>query len=75
MQVISFPISLCEDLDRVNRNFLWGSTESHRRVHLIGWDKVSVPKDQGGLGIRKTQDMNKILLAKNYAGQKDLENV
>ncbi|XP_023929263.2 uncharacterized protein LOC112040610 [Quercus suber] len=28
-----------DGLDRVNRNFLWGSTESAKKIHWLGWEK------------------------------------
>lgn len=35
-------------LDRINRNFLWGSTEKKRKIHLVGWNKVTKPKARRG---------------------------
>ena len=46
------------------RSFLWGSTPDKRKLHLLSWDKVCRPKAEGGLGIRKSMDMNKALVAK-----------
>ncbi|KAK3229956.1 hypothetical protein Dsin_001837 [Dipteronia sinensis] len=48
----------------MNRNFLWGHTSSNSTVHLINWDTISLPKRNGGLGIKKTKCMNQALLAK-----------
>lgn len=56
--------STLKSLDRVSRDFLWGSTTEKRKQHLLGWEKICLPKTQGGLGIRKTSLMNKALLAK-----------
>ncbi|GAU51054.1 hypothetical protein TSUD_204540 [Trifolium subterraneum] len=43
-----------------------------KRFHAISWDKVTVPKWLGGLGVRKLEDMNNACLAKlnwkYYAG-------
>lgn len=41
-----------------------GSAREKKKQHLITWDRVCLPKREGGLGIRKTSDMNKALLAK-----------
>lgn len=61
---MNFPISFCNDLDKINHDFLWGSTEAHRKLHLVGWDSVTKPKEGGGLGIKRARDTNKTLLAK-----------
>ncbi|KAG7615876.1 Ribonuclease H domain [Arabidopsis thaliana x Arabidopsis arenosa] len=64
MCVITMPKALLDDLDKVARSFLWGSTSEKRKQHLISWKRVCTPKQEGGLGIKRAQDMNKALLAK-----------
>ena len=53
-----------EGIDRVNRNFLWGSIENKGKMHWVGWKKVTRPKDEGGLGIQIAKGRNTTLLAK-----------
>ncbi|MCI95326.1 putative ribonuclease H protein, partial [Trifolium medium] len=48
----------------MQRNFIWGDTENKRRFHAVGWDKITVPKWKGGLGMRKLEVMNKACLCK-----------
>ena len=48
MQRNQLPARVLEGVDRVNRNFLWGSDESKRKMHWVGWQKVTRPKDEGG---------------------------
>lgn len=55
---------LCEKLDRVNRNFLWGTTDEKRKIHLAGWSKIIKSKEEGGLGIEVARGKNIALLAK-----------
>ncbi|KAK2653379.1 hypothetical protein Ddye_013235 [Dipteronia dyeriana] len=43
---------------------LVGHSSSKSNVHLISWDKVCLSKQSGGLGIKKSKDMNQVLLAK-----------
>lgn len=64
MQTAKLPISICDSLDKLNRNFLWGDYDQKRKVHLTNWDMVCRPKCFGGLGIKKSTDMNKAMLAK-----------
>lgn len=60
MQGRVLPIHLCEKLDKFNRDFLWGSTNEKRKMHLIGWSKIIQTKENGGLGIQEVRA--KILL-------------
>ena len=36
MQCTTLPKKLLDNLDRVNRNFLWGSTDDAKKVHWVG---------------------------------------
>ena len=53
-----------DGIDRVNRNFLWGSIEDKGKMHWVGWKKVTRPTDEGGLGIQTAKGRNTALLAK-----------
>lgn len=58
------PVSTCESLDKLNRDFLWGDCDEKRKVHLVNWDVVCQPKTSGGLGNKKIVAMNKAMPAK-----------
>lgn len=64
MSLFVMPISVGEELERIMRNFLWGSTEEKKKFHLIAWDEVCVGVNWGGLGIRRLRDVNVSLLSK-----------
>ncbi|CAL8991787.1 unnamed protein product [Prunus brigantina] len=64
MQTVKLPGSICEDLDRINRDFFWSGSGKKQKVHLCQWDLVCRPKCRGGIGLKKTADMNRALLAK-----------
>ncbi|KAM1005603.1 hypothetical protein ACFX1T_002483 [Malus domestica] len=63
MQTVSIPISNCNSLDKINRNFLWGNVDDRAKPHLVSWNKVCCPMIKGGLGIKKANQMNRALLA------------
>lgn len=63
MQLIQLPAYVVKELQRHERNFLWGSTQTRRRIHLLKWSMVTKPKDEGGLGIQDLVPKNKALLA------------
>ena len=64
MQCQTLPAKVCDQVDKLIRDFLWGSTEEKRRMHLVCWDKVTLPKELGGLGLHKMKKRNYAILAK-----------
>lgn len=64
MQTNLLPNSVCDNIDRISRDFLWGSKEESKRTHLIAWEKLCYPKFCRGAGIKKAKTMNQSLLLK-----------
>ena len=64
MQCTDPPLKIANAVDRLSRNFFWGSTESKKKPHLISWRKITKPKKEGGLGLFTAEPKNKALLAK-----------
>ena len=59
------PNEVCSKLDSLNHRFWWGTKdESMKGCCLKSWDSICTPKNVGRLGIKKTADMNKALVAK-----------
>ncbi|KAF7822209.1 ribonuclease H [Senna tora] len=58
MQNCMLPKSVINQIEKMERAFLWGSTSEKKRCHQIGWDKVCTLKSSGGLGILSLRDMN-----------------
>ena len=46
------PRGVSYRLEKILRDFLWGSNASERKIHLINWKPVCFSKAKGGLGIR-----------------------
>ena len=49
----TLPPKICKEIDKFNRNFLWGDSIQKKKIHLKNWDSVVKPKLLGGLGIKK----------------------
>lgn len=64
MQCHALPIKVCNAVDKLIRNFLWGSTKKKRKLHLVNWHTVTMPKDWGGVGLFQMRYRNQALLAK-----------
>ncbi|XP_062028805.1 uncharacterized protein LOC133744775 [Rosa rugosa] len=61
---MQLPVSICDALDKCNRDFLWGDCNGKKKIHLANWDLVCRPKEFGGLGIKKASMMNQAMLVK-----------
>ncbi|CAN0863352.1 Putative ribonuclease H protein At1g65750 [Linum grandiflorum] len=64
MQTSFLPFSLCDQIDRKIRDFIWGSGDGIRKLHNINWETVCKPKSLGGLGLRSAREMNMAFLMK-----------
>ncbi|CAN1245063.1 Putative ribonuclease H protein At1g65750 [Linum grandiflorum] len=64
MQNAVLPIDICNKIDQRIRNFVWGSLPDGRKPHLVSWDDVCRPKNQGGLGLRRAKELNDAYLIK-----------
>jgi len=64
MQTTKLPRSLCDDIDRKIRRFLWRGTATTRKIHLAHWNVVTKPREISGLGIRPMRHFNSAQRAK-----------
>ena len=64
MQQASLLDKILKGIDKVNRIFLWGSSEQAQKMHWVKWDFVTKPKLLGGLGLQSAKGKNIALLAK-----------
>lgn len=64
MQTTYLPASTCDQLDKLARNFLWGGSADSNHNHLVHWERICLPRQFGGLGIRRAREANLALLAK-----------
>lgn len=64
MQYIKLPKQINKKIYQIQRNFIWGTTDSKRKLHLINWETLMNSKSEGGLGIQNVNFKNKALLAK-----------
>ena len=54
---------MVERIEKIQRNFLWSSSEEKNKLSLVSWKEVCKPKPKGGLGLRRLRYLNKALLA------------
>ena len=63
MQCHDLPIEVCDRIDKMVRDFMWGSTEGKNRMHMVNWNIVSLPKELGNLGLYSMKHRNQAVLA------------
>ena len=64
LSLFTIPQAVAARIERIQRNFLWGVSEDVFKYPLVAWDKVCLPIESGGLGIRRIGLFNKALLGK-----------
>ncbi|XP_026459608.1 uncharacterized protein LOC113360302 [Papaver somniferum] len=53
-----------KESEKIIRNFFWSGDPSVRKPITLKWEKACPPLDEGGLGIRQLEDINKSMLMK-----------
>nr|XP_027066533.1 uncharacterized protein LOC113692333 [Coffea arabica] len=51
------PKAVFRIIERACANFLWGSSDEGFRYHWMGWRKLCLPPEEGGVGFRRLQDV------------------
>ena len=63
MQCCLLLTTILKELDKLNRNFLWGDLIEKKKVHFLNWRTVTKAKEDGSLGIKRSKSRNLALLA------------
>ncbi|KAA3471573.1 LINE-1 reverse transcriptase isogeny [Gossypium australe] len=74
MQSLVILKGVCDEIERIVRQFIWGSSTSKSKPALVGWESICQPKTCGGLGFRYLHDHNTSFLMKigfNLVSRKD----
>ncbi|MCH86180.1 RNA-directed DNA polymerase (Reverse transcriptase) [Trifolium medium] len=64
MMSMPIPKSCLYKIDKIQRAFIWGDGEEKKKMHLISWNKITMPKHCGGVGLRRLDYMNDACLMK-----------
>ncbi|XP_074282598.1 uncharacterized protein LOC141607136 [Silene latifolia] len=62
--VFVIPKSVLKRIDGLCRNYLWDGSTEYLRAPMVSWDKVCVPKHEGGLAIRDSHAWNLAAICK-----------
>lgn len=65
MSCFLIPKSICQEIQKVMNAFWWQSqTANAKGIHWLGWHRMCMPKNKGGLGFRDIHGFNLALLGK-----------
>lgn len=62
MQNMWLPQGICDELDKITRRFIWGSSDHN---HWMKWKTLTQRRHNRGLGIRTTWEANVAILGKH----------
>ncbi|KAE8695670.1 hypothetical protein F3Y22_tig00110694pilonHSYRG00213 [Hibiscus syriacus] len=52
LQSTWIPKGDCDDMEKVIRSFVWGSSDEKRNISLINWPTMQTPTEEGGLDFK-----------------------
>ncbi|KAK8556750.1 hypothetical protein V6N12_003145 [Hibiscus sabdariffa] len=55
---------VCNEIDKLIRGFIWGSSCSSRKISLVNWSTIAQPCNRGGLGIPRCYERNLAFMQK-----------
>lgn len=58
------PKFVIKEIEKIQSGFLWGGTEEKRSIHWASWETICLPRNKGGLGVRRMKEFNLALLCK-----------
>ncbi|GKV40167.1 hypothetical protein SLEP1_g47835 [Rubroshorea leprosula] len=64
LAAVYLPSSIHDELDKISRDFIWGSTDEKKKAHLVSWERITQPKRNGGIGIKSAKEANQASMAK-----------
>jgi hypothetical protein len=56
--------SLCDSISQMVCRYWWSQQDNERRMHWVGWEKMKLPKSEGGLGFCDIHSFNMAMLAR-----------
>ncbi|CAL1389645.1 unnamed protein product [Linum trigynum] len=68
MSVFRVPEGVIDEVQSLITRFWWGQRGEERKAHWINRDRLVMPKEMGGMGLRELRGLNTAFLAKQLWG-------
>ncbi|CAN1171980.1 LINE-1 retrotransposable element ORF2 protein [Linum perenne] len=65
MNIFLLPKKIIKAVQQICAKFLWGTNEAGNANSKVAWDKLSCPKNEGGLGLKDLSSWNRASLARH----------
>ncbi|XP_026410979.1 uncharacterized protein LOC113306234 [Papaver somniferum] len=75
MVVYKWPCTVIKQVERAIRNFLWSGDAKKRKYFTVLYDDLCLSKREGGLGIKKLNDVNRAMLMKLWISIRDSNKI
>ena len=59
------PKFTCYKIEQIFSGFLWSGTDVNARRAKVGWKSLCLPKEEGGIGLRRVKDWNDATIMKH----------
>ena len=64
MSCFELTKGLCDELSSMIGRWWWSQNKEDNKIHWLAWDKLTLPKNKGGLGFRDLYLFNQAMLAR-----------
>lgn len=58
------PRGVCQEMEKIIHNFVWGNSEEKKGMNIVKWDDLCKEMNNGGLGFKKLAWLNNAFLMK-----------
>jgi hypothetical protein len=63
--IFILPKEVCKVIDQILRSFLWHGAVGISKAAKVAWDVVCLPREEGGLGLKRVHDWNKAAITRH----------
>ncbi|PNX75685.1 hypothetical protein L195_g031625, partial [Trifolium pratense] len=64
MSIYTIPSTTIAEIERMFNAFWWGGGTNNKGIRWLAWDRLTCPKEKGGLGFKDLQAFNMAMVAK-----------
>ncbi|XP_026396889.1 uncharacterized protein LOC113291584 [Papaver somniferum] len=75
MAVYKWPCTVIKQVERAIKKFLWSGDAEKCKYFTVLYDDLCLPKREGGLGIKKLNDVNRAMLMKLWISIRDSNKI